>query len=369
MDTSFFWYALSAGSMTLLGFLLLTNVTHANKLANRWLGLFFLCLAAIFIQLLIEATPATKHPWLLLIPLLELPRWATFPCFFLALTYFVNPMAPSRTLFWHFIPFFLFCVYAAFVSFPNTYSDVRISFHLPEWGVWIVRHLFLGQAILYWALSFLLLQRHQRQIERFSASIERVNLAWVRLIMYTVLGMTSLWILGKTYPLIAEIVPFGYFALTLFVAYYSINQQVIYPISRAQLPEVIEAITVSDKRYNRLTEDQVKILQENVHQVVIEEKLYLDSLLNLPLLSEKVGVGTHELSFVLNQGFGKNFYQYINELRVEEAKRLLEDSKFRNKDIASVAIYAGFNSKTTFYIAFKKITGMTPKAYLEQFGA
>lgn len=366
MDTSFLWYALSSGSMTLLGFLLLTNVTNVNTLANKWLGLFFLCIAVIFTQLLIEVSPATRRPWLWLIPLLELPRWATFPCFFLALTYFVDPIPPSRTFFWHFIPFFLFCLYAAFVLFPNAYSDARIPFHLPEWAVWIVRHLLLGQAILYWTLSFLLLQRHQRQIKRFSASIERVNLAWVRLIMYAVLGMTALWILGKNYPLIAEIVPFGYFALTLFVAYYSLNQQVIYPISQAQLPEVIEAITVSDKRYARLTEDQVKILQENVHQIVIGEKFYLDPLLNLSLLSEKVGIGTHELSFVLNQGFGKNFYQYINELRVEEAKRLLDSPEFRNKDIASVAIYAGFNSKTTFYTAFKKITGMTPKAYLAQ---
>lgn len=184
--------------------------------------------------------------------------------------------------------------------------------------------------------------------------------------MYAVLGMTALWILGKNYPLLAALVPFGYFALTLFMAYYSLNQQVIYPVSRAQLPEVIEAIAVSDKRYTRLTEDQVKILQENVHQVVMGEKLYLDPLLNLPSLSEKVGIGTHELSFVLNQGFGKNFYQYINELRIEEAKRLLMAPEFQDKEIASVAIYAGFNSKTTFYTAFKKLTGMTPKAYLAQ---
>lgn len=368
IDTSFLWYALSSGSMALLGFLLLTEITHANTRANRWLGIFFLCVAALLTQLLIESTPQESNPWYWLIPLLELPRWATFPCFFLALTYFVNPTASSHTLFWHFIPFFLFCLYAAFVLFPNAYSDARIPFLLPEWAIWIVRHLFLGQAILYGTLSFLLLRRHQRQIERFSASIERVNLVWVRLIMYAVLGITALWILGKSYPLIAALVPFGYFALTLFMAYHSLNQQVIYPVNQPQLPEVMAAIAVSDKRYTRLTEDQVHILQENVHQSVMSEKLYLDPLLNLPLLSEKVGIGTHELSFVLNQGLGKNFYQYINELRIEEAKRLLMAPEFQNKDIASVAIYAGFNSKTTFYTAFKKMTGMTPKAYLVQSG-
>ncbi len=366
MDTSFLWYALSSGSMILLSFLLLTNVTQINKLANRWLGIFFLCLFMLFTQLFIEAIPLECKSWCWLIPLLELPRWATFPCFFLALMYFVNPIAPSKTIFLHFIPFFLFFLYALLVLFPSAYSNAQIPFSLPQWVVWIIRYLFFGQAILYGALSFLLLRRHKRQIERFSANTEGVNLAWIRLIMYAVLGMTALWILGKNYPLIAAFVPFGYFAITLFIAYHALHQRVIYPVSEAQLPEVIEAIAVSDKRYARLTEDQVKILQENVHQAVVREKFYLDPLLNLPLLSEKVGIGTHELSFVLNQGFGKNFYQYINELRIEEAKWLLKTPEFQNKDIASVAIYAGFNSKTTFYTAFKKITGITPKTYLAQ---
>jgi len=370
MDMSFLWYALSSGSMTLLGFLLLTNVSHVNKLANRWLGLFFLCTAAIFTQLLIEvAAPEERNPWFWLIPFLELPRWATFPCFFLSLMTFVNPTVSIRKAIWHFVPFFLFCLYAAFVLFPVAYADSQIILNLPAWAVWIIQYLFLGQAVVYCILSFLLLRRHERQIKRFSAIIEHVDLAWIRWIMYVVLGMTTLWILGKSDPSIAALVPFGYFALTLFMAYHSLNQQAIYPISQTQLPEVIDAITIPDKRHARLTDDQVELLQKEVQKAVVGERLYLDPLLNLPALSEKVGLGTHELSFVLNQGFGKNFYQYINELRVEEAKRLLEAPEFRDKDMASIAIHAGFNSRTTFYAAFKKIAGMTPKAYLAQANA
>ncbi|RQP19734.1 AraC family transcriptional regulator [Parapedobacter defluvii] len=368
MNSSFLWYSLSAGALILQGFILITNVTHVNKLANRWLGLFFLCAATIFIQLLVEAAaPEESNPWFWLIPFLELPRWATFPCFFLSLRSFVNPTVSIRKATWHFVPFFLFCLYAAFVLFPDAYADNQIILNLPAWVVWVIRYLFLGQAIVYCTLSFLLLRRHERQIKRFSAIIEHVNLAWIRWIMYVVLGMTTLWILGKNDPSIAALVPFGYFALILFMAYHSLNQQAIYPISQSQLPEVIDAITLPDKRHARLTDDQVALLQKEVQKAVVDERLYLDPLLNLPALSEKVGLGTHELSFVLNQGFGKNFYQYINELRVEEAKRLLESEAFRDQDMASIAVHAGFNSRTTFYTAFKKIAGMTPKAYLEQF--
>ncbi|HWL00590.1 MAG TPA: helix-turn-helix domain-containing protein [Parapedobacter sp.] len=367
MDTSFLWYALSSGALTLLGFLLVTNIPGVNRQANRWLGLFFFCLATLFAQLFIEAvTPADRITLFWLMPLLELPRWATFPCFFLAVTCFVNPTAPLRTAVWHFIPFFLFCLFAAFVLFPSTYTGSQIPFYLPPPVVWVIRNLFLGQAIFYWCLSFILLRRHQHQIRRFSAAVERIDLAWITFILFAVLAMTALWLLGKNYPPIAAITPIGYFVLTVFMAYHSLNQVVIYPVQEDQLAEVIEAITTPTQQYARLTDDQVQLLQNKVHQLVVDKELFLDPLLNLPVLAEKVGIGTHELSFVLNQGFGKNFYQYINELRVAEAKRLLVHPDFRHKDITGIAIHAGFNSRTTFYTAFKKITGMTPKAYLSR---
>lgn len=248
--------------------------------------------------------------------------------------------------------------------FPNRYADSQIPFHLPASAVWVIRHLFLGQALLYWVLSFFLLRRHHRQIKRFSATVEQIDLAWITFILFAMLAMTVLWLLGKNYPPIAAIVPAGYFALTVFMAYHALNQKVIYSVDNNRLVEVMEAITTPATPYARLTDEQVQLLQSKVHRLVVDKALFLDPLLNLPSLAEKVGISTHELSFVLNQGFGKNFYQYINELRVDEAKRLLVHPNFRNKDMAGIGIYAGFNSRTTFYAAFKKITGMTPRAYL-----
>ena len=361
----FIWHALTTGASALLGFLLLTNIPRVNQQANRWLGLFFFCLAALFAQLFIEAAaPADRNPLLWLVPLLELPRWATFPCFFLALVYFINPTTRPRTAIWHFVPFFLFFVYAACVILPVAYLNAHITLPLPSGVVWVIKHFFLGQALLYWLLSFVLLQRHRRQIKQFSATLEQIDLAWIAYILVAVLAMTVLWLLGKHYPPIAVIVPVGYFVLTVFMAYHSLNQGVIYPVDKEQLPEVMEAITDPAKPHARLTDDQVQLLQKKVHQLVVDKALFLDPLLNLPLLAEKAGMGTHELSFVLNEGLGKNFYQYINELRVAEAMRLLAHPDFRNTDMATIAIHAGFNSRTTFYTAFKKTTGMTPKAYL-----
>src|SRR5690606_8330800 len=108
-----------------------------------------------------------------------------------------------------------------------------------------------GQALLYWVLSFFLLRRHHRQIKRFSAAVEQIDLAWITFILFAILAMTALWLLGKNYPPIAAIVPAGYFVLTVFMAYHSLNQGVIYPVGKDQLPEVIEAITTPATPYAR----------------------------------------------------------------------------------------------------------------------
>jgi len=69
------------------------------------------------------------------------------------------------------------------------------------------------------------------------------------------------------------------------------------------------------------------------------------------------------LSYVLNKGIKKNFYQFINELRVEEAKILLLSDKVKTLDMLGIATHAGFNSKTTFNTTFKKLTGLTPSQF------
>ncbi|CAL2083848.1 helix-turn-helix domain-containing protein [Tenacibaculum sp. 190524A02b] len=94
------------------------------------------------------------------------------------------------------------------------------------------------------------------------------------------------------------------------------------------------------------------------------EKLYKNSSLKLEDVALKLGVSKHQLSQVLNEYTGKNFTQYINAYRIEEAKVLIvENDKFT---LEAIGKEAGFNSKTTFYNAFKKIEGVTPAVYKKQ---
>lgn len=105
-------------------------------------------------------------------------------------------------------------------------------------------------------------------------------------------------------------------------------------------------------------------LKSKVMLVLEERKLFLDPSLTLTDLSREVGIGIHELSYVINNGLNKNFYNLINEMRVEEAKKILLSEKIRYSDMIGIAIEAGFNSKTTFNTTFKKSTGQTPTDFL-----
>jgi len=69
---------------------------------------------------------------------------------------------------------------------------------------------------------------------------------------------------------------------------------------------------------------------------------------------------------LVNQFSEKNFSDYINSLRVDEAKKLLKNADFEAYTIVAIGLECGFNSKSTFYTAFKKFTGQTPTAYRKQ---
>jgi AraC-like DNA-binding protein len=96
-----------------------------------------------------------------------------------------------------------------------------------------------------------------------------------------------------------------------------------------------------------------------------DQKLYLNSELSLSLVATILGIRKEVLSKVLNQGLSKNFYRFVNEYRVEEFKRLAENEGANKFTHLGLAYEAGFNSKTTFYKAFKQITQLTPSEYLE----
>lgn len=97
--------------------------------------------------------------------------------------------------------------------------------------------------------------------------------------------------------------------------------------------------------------------------VMQSEKLYRNDRLRLRDVAQKINVQDYLLSQIINEETGKTFTDYINQLRVQEAKIQLTSSSSSNLTIEAIGSEAGFNSKASFYAAFRKHTGLTPREF------
>lgn len=90
---------------------------------------------------------------------------------------------------------------------------------------------------------------------------------------------------------------------------------------------------------------------------------YLDPGLTLRSLAEALNLHPNELSRIINMGTGKNFNDLINEYRVNEVMRKMQDPAYNRITLLGIAYDSGFNSKTTFNRTFKEIVGQNPASY------
>lgn len=95
------------------------------------------------------------------------------------------------------------------------------------------------------------------------------------------------------------------------------------------------------------------------------DKVYRNPELSLSSTAEMLGISACYLSSMVNAIIKRSFIDYINGYRVADVKRNLHSEEFEHYTILSVGLEAGFNSKSTFYNAFKKHTGRTPSQYRE----
>ncbi|HEY5824894.1 MAG TPA: helix-turn-helix domain-containing protein [Cyclobacteriaceae bacterium] len=110
-----------------------------------------------------------------------------------------------------------------------------------------------------------------------------------------------------------------------------------------------------------LTSDQQQVSLQKLKQLMEDEKPFLKPDFSLPELADQLKTTIHTLSQVINDGLGKTFFEMTAEYRVNEAKQLLKDQP--NIKVEEIAEQVGYNSKSSFNTAFKKLTGMTPSEW------
>ncbi len=374
---------------------LLVFTRRKLRLSDKILGTWLL-LMSIFMALTLAKNEYLDSFW---------SRLQMFPFFFTLgpfLLFYVRTLAGQKKVLTfedglHLLPFVVFSAIAATQS-HTVDEDILLgdvfSLSMLPYTLTIIA------SILYYLLITLReLKRHQSNLlDHFSYTSHRINLSWVRLVLLVFASTIVLTLLSIGYNTTAVQnfnpgIPF-FLGLTLFgygVSFFGVRQPAIYhrePDERfvddleeeeteEMKPQVNEMEEMEEE--NGEKEDEGKKYQRSGLQPEMAERYlnrllehmnahqpYLRRDLTIQDLANEVDIPQHHLTQTINETFNKNFYTLVNEYRVAEVKKRLVDPKYKHLTVLAIAHDAGFNSKSSFNMSFKKIVGLTPSQYRKQ---
>ncbi len=124
-------------------------------------------------------------------------------------------------------------------------------------------------------------------------------------------------------------------------------------------------MTGMNNKYEKsgLKEKDMQDIIDELNYFMSENKPYLESTYSIRSLSEDINKPRHYISQTLSQKLNKNFYTFINELRIIKFKQLINNPQNDHFTIIALAFESGFNSKSCFNMVFKKMENSTPKEY------
>lgn len=236
---------------------------------------------------------------------------------------------------------------------------------------------FFGDLLLFyewfsWVFSFFLLLLIFRQIKNFEnketakRSIHgKMNLRWLKGISLLSLFLCVLWMVAIIDSSTEKSeLPFYLLWVGMSVTIYIMGHIGLYKFGiiteQKSIREYYTQHPIQSKSEETISHNNHTIDFERFVKI---EKNYLNGQLSLDTVAETLGMNKTYLSRLVNQELGVSFTDYINQLRVEEAKEYFNNPNFSHYTIKSIGFEAGFNSKSTFNSVFKKFTDYTPTEY------
>jgi AraC-like DNA-binding protein len=283
-----------------------------------------------------------------------------------------SPFA-NKWNFLHWLPALLFEL--ALVPFFLRPIGIEPAYPTPFFGriIWFTWWFFHVQLLVYVLLCQPLLRLYrQKLVENFS-NLSILNLRWLQFFsvgfIVVILSERLLPVLGITATALSQAAGMSVYLFIIALTYSALGQSRLAFAGGAQpvtaAPESPATEGCANGKYQRsgLRDDSAQYYLDKLNRLMAEERHYLDGDLSLQSLAERVRISPHHLSQMLNDKLGKNFYDYINAQRVEHAKTLLIQEP--HKAVTDIAFASGYNSKNSFYNAFKRHAGVSPSAFRE----
>lgn len=285
----------------------------------------------------------------------------------------------------HFLPFLLFVIYlavafqfsgyAAGITLDHVHTEILPP---PLFVVFLL--LTAASGPIYFFLSLIQFRKFKRRSQDHFSGPDQANLEWLKILLiifgviWTVLIIIAIAHHFFHFSSMDFCINGLFTSLSVFIilmGFFGLKQQEIFShfptVAHVSLPIVDERKERSEKYSNVfITNEEFAAYVQQIDQFMKTEKPYLDADLTIGTMADQLGIPIHQLSRVINEHFGRNFFDFINGFRVMEVKRKIADPDYDHFSLLGIAFESGFNSKSAFNRVFKKFTGQTPSTFKNQ---
>lgn len=357
-----------------LAYFFLSNSRGSNY-PNRFLGLALLSLSLIILDIWLGYTDYMfRVLWLV-----DSTEPLNFLMAVLPFLYLKTSLTGrfDRRDWLHFAPALLYFLYMCALIYPQSlafkYNANVGSFHpdtphIPvdtygePWMFFLKEHineLTFVWMMMYLIANFVLLQRAYRERGLSFFSFQPSSLSWHRSFFIQLLTVVLVFVITRvTFPSdLGDHIIAAHIAFVIYSTSFVVVKRSVF------FEEQTETTPVRKYEKSSLTlEIQSSTLRKLEHYME-SEKPYLDAGFSLPLMAKRLSVSTHHLSQILNEELGQSFFDLVAQYRVAEAQQLLTSPETAHLKIEEIAQQVGYNSKSAFNTAFRKITQQTPSEF------
>ncbi len=347
---------------TVLG-LLLVLLHKKNYRSTFYLGLFLIFFSLKLIPFIsISLNAGEIYNALLLIPLNF--SWLLFPLFYIY-TKQVSIKSNNKNEYWVLVPGCISVLLQLIIYFLPYEQKIQISN-----SIWYPL-VFTFAGILYsWGIGVMnlrLLSKHTIEVKNTYSFIVTKGLEWAR--YFLIYRLTTSVIIHVMFFFSPENYYFKIFFSIIdliaiyWVSYHGFKQRNIISIlsndwNFSKGHAKTEASTIPIQELSKL--------MEQIDEYMQASKCFVNAELTIVDVAKNLNEHPKRVSTAINTIIKQNFNSYVNKFRVNAAINLLKNDENKNLSIEGIGNEVGFQNKSTFYAAFKKVTGTTPTKFIQQ---
>jgi len=345
----------------LLGLILI--IENRYQKSKLLLGLFLVLYSIELLDPILQDLHILKeNPILLFIPFNF--HYLVIPLFYLYIMSITNSILKTKRIFLILLPgileFLFYCI--LFLQNGDFKMNLYNSGNFTEL-LWVFSLLY---STYYGILIIKHINKHKKTAEDFYSNTEGKLLLQAKRVTVFLLCFFSFFMFSEIF------ISDEYYEEHIYTIISAINVIFIFwiGISGIRQPKLFDSQNLSNKNIainltnSSLTKTElINKEYSKLIELMSKEKLFLEPNISLADVSKKTEISQRNLSKLIRKNSNTNFNQFINNYRVEEAKKLLKDSSNNNLNMLGIAHSAGFNSKASFYSVFKKRTSLTPTEF------